>query len=90
MVNQYHPRKVSPPGGTIEDIIEERELDAAQVASELSLSRHELDGLLRGELAINGDLAAKLHKTFGVEPDFWLAREHDYREWVNKQARLAG
>jgi plasmid maintenance system antidote protein VapI len=73
----------SPPGASIQDILDERSLTVAWLAEKLSISVEETTDLLQGKLAITTSLARDLEKlSFGTAA-FWLVR--DYKFIYNEQ-----
>lgn len=80
MPERFVPDWVSPPGETLEDIMEEKELTTDVVMSRLGLSIEQVDNLLTGDLAIDAELALKLADRIGGTVDFWLRREALYRK----------
>lgn len=76
----FRPNWASPPGETILDILEERKLSVGLFAKELNQSQKFINGLLQGCESITLEVAEKLEAILGGTSDFWLAREHQYRE----------
>ncbi|MGW4461872.1 ImmA/IrrE family metallo-endopeptidase [Micromonospora sp. NPDC004704] len=76
----FTPRWASSPGATLGDILEERRITVAQLATVMNLPRRTVEELLHGKQVITVDLADKLAENVGATSDFWLAREAQYRE----------
>lgn len=76
----FEPFWASPPGDTISDLMVKRSISRAHLARELRLEPTRLDSLLTGGASIGHDLATKLEQTFGVSSAFWLARQRNYEE----------
>jgi plasmid maintenance system antidote protein VapI len=76
--NEYNPDFVSPPGDTVEDIIEERELNVTQLAKQLGLTKEEFDLFLAGNKALIPELTV-----LGSSRAFWLERERQYRRFID-------
>lgn len=70
----------SPPGDTIQDLLDEREISAEAFGRSVGLTDEELSALLVGELEISPELAAVLSRVLGAPTDFWLRRGALYRE----------
>jgi HTH-type transcriptional regulator/antitoxin HigA len=70
---------VSPPGDTIEDLLEERGSTKSQLAERLELTQKHVDELLKGRAAITAETAQRLKKVFGSPAKFWLEREAHYQ-----------
>lgn len=77
---EFNPNWVSPPGDTIRDCIEIKGLDFKEFASQLILGEPQLHQLLRGELEIDFRLAQRFHYTLGIDAQFWINREKNYRD----------
>jgi plasmid maintenance system antidote protein VapI/Zn-dependent peptidase ImmA (M78 family) len=85
--SSFRPNWTSPPGDTISDILKERKLSVCSFASELNQPQKYVDGLLMGEEAISAEVAKKLASMLGGSADFWLTREHQYREDLERITR---
>jgi plasmid maintenance system antidote protein VapI len=81
----FEPDWLSAPGGTILDIIEERDLSSKELAGLLGYSIERTEKLIAGKEAITRDVAALLAERVGGSQKFWLSRENNYR---NEVARL--
>ena len=82
------PDWVSPPGETIEDLLEERRWTQAALAERTGLTRKHINDLLRGRAHISADTAARLDKVLGGTPSFWLEREAQYRAVLGRRQEL--
>jgi HTH-type transcriptional regulator/antitoxin HigA len=89
MTNHYNSDRVSPPGASVKNIIEERGLDKAQVAAQLGLQEKELDLFLMGDFEINYEFSKRLENVFEVPSDFWSRREERYRRWRATMQKIA-
>lgn len=78
---EFNPDWRSPPADTIRDILEQ------QFGDRVGLSRENLEKLMNGELAIDGDLAEKLSMTLGGSVSFWIKRDQQYREKGNRNGQ---
>ena len=77
------PDWVSPPGHTILNILEDRELTVEQFAHLICRTTTVAQRVLDGVHVVDTDLARKLASTLGSSEAFWLAREHDYRASID-------
>lgn len=75
----FTPDWVSPPGDTIDDILEERGWTQVDFAQRLGYSIEFISQLIKGKAPINEDTAMKLEKVLGSTAAFWLRREAQYR-----------
>jgi HTH-type transcriptional regulator/antitoxin HigA len=75
----FTPQWVSPPGDTIQDVIEERDWTLARLSKALGYSPQFINQLLNGEAIITKDIALNLGRVIGSTSEFWLNREAQYR-----------
>lgn len=75
----FAPDWVSPPGETVEDLLEERSWSQAELAERTGLTRKHINDLVKGRVPITGDTASRLDKVLGGSAQFWLTREAQYR-----------
>jgi HTH-type transcriptional regulator/antitoxin HigA len=80
--NRYVPRRVSPPGGTLLDLLEERGMAQNELADRTGLTPKTINEIVRAKAPITPDTALKLERSLGVPADFWLVREQHYQEWL--------
>lgn len=78
--NEYNPTAVSPPGGTIRDILDERGMSQAELAERMGRSEKFVSNLVNGEASLSQDTALELERVLGVPAHFWNRREQQYRE----------
>ncbi len=83
--SEYRPRSVSPPGSTVADILEERSMSQADLATRLGSTPKFVNELVKGKASISRKTALQLERTLGVAADFWLAREARYQEWLARK-----
>jgi plasmid maintenance system antidote protein VapI/Zn-dependent peptidase ImmA (M78 family) len=76
----FQPTWVSAPGETIADILKERNITKSVFAQEMELSEQMVGTLLQGESEITINLARRLEKFLGGSIEFWMLRDHNYRE----------
>ena len=79
------PDWVSPPGETIEDLLEERGWSQAELALRTGFSRKHVNELVQGRVQITSDCALKLESVLGAPAKFWIQRESQYREALARQ-----
>ena len=74
------------PGETLkEDVLPELRLTVTEAARQLGVSRQSLSRVLDGRAPITGDLAVRLAKWLGGEPDIWLRIQNQYDLWHAEQ-----
>lgn len=84
LIDEFKPDWATPPGSTIDEILEERSLSHFQFAKFMDIPIECVDPLLRGHLMIGDELADKLGMAFGPNKEFWLQREKQFRKSLNR------
>ncbi len=83
--NQYKPDYVSPPGETLEEILEERGMTQAELAERTGRPKKTINEIINGKTAITPETALQLERVLGVPASFWNNRERDYQEALARQ-----
>jgi HTH-type transcriptional regulator / antitoxin HigA len=81
----FQPSYAVPPGETIADLLEEREMTQTELARRLGVSLKHANQVIKGVASISPDLALGLEKVFGASADFWLNRESQYQADLARQ-----
>ena len=76
----FQPLWASPPGHTIRDALEERSISVSEFAGVVDLTRGEAEALLGGRLPMTINLAARLEGAVGATAEFWMNRDCQYRD----------
>lgn len=79
---------LSPPGDTIEDLLEERGWTKGELAERLGRTPKHVSELVSGVAPISAETAAKLSRVLGSTPEFWLEREGQYRAALERRKEL--
>jgi addiction module HigA family antidote len=79
---RYRPRTVSPPGETLADLLEERQLTQKDLARRMDRPTKTINEIIKGKTAIVSDTALQLERVLGTPAEFWLQREARYREYI--------
>jgi HTH-type transcriptional regulator / antitoxin HigA len=77
------PDWVAKPGNTINDIIQERGWNQAELARRTSLSTKHINQLLKSAVPITQETASKLEKVLGSTARFWMNLESQYQEQLS-------
>ena len=77
--SEFQPDWASPPGDSIKDILREREIDKDYFMEEIGLNYKQFDDLMTGRIPIYPKLASRLVGVLGGTPEFWMARDVQYR-----------
>lgn len=78
--NQYRPAAVSAPGITLSDLLEERGIRQAELATRMDVSPKFVNELVGGKVSITPTTALALELALDVPADFWLTRDALYQE----------
>lgn len=82
--NEYDPDCVTPPGFTIIDCMIERNLSVSEVAKEMDESELAVIELISGSRRLGGTQPQRLADAIGGTPEFWVNRECQYLEHMEK------
>ena len=85
----YQPVEVSPPGGTLAELIEERGIAQAELARRMGRPVNAINEMILGAKEITEDTALELERVLGTPAHFWLNRESRYREFLARQRDAA-
>lgn len=70
---------ISPPGDTIEDLLEEQGWKQTDLARRMDVTPQFVNELIKGKTAISTKTAQGLSQVLGSTPDFWLVRDAKYQ-----------
>ena len=84
-INMYAPDYVSPPGETLEELLEDRGISQAELAERLGRPKKTINEIVQGKAAITAETALQLEHVLNVPVNFWLRREQEYREFLARQ-----
>jgi HTH-type transcriptional regulator / antitoxin HigA len=79
--NQYRPSAVTPPGTTLADLIDERGIKQAELATRMGMTPKFINELIAGKVSITPTTALAMERALDVPADFWLARDARYQEY---------
>jgi HTH-type transcriptional regulator / antitoxin HigA len=80
----FQPNWASSPSSTILSILKEKNITVEVFAKNINSDIVFVNNLLYGQITINNDLAKKLEKNLGATVNFWLKRESQYRESIQR------
>jgi HTH-type transcriptional regulator/antitoxin HigA len=78
----YRPDTVSPPGETLQDLLDERGLTQVDLADRTGLSVKTINEIIKGKAVISHETALAFERVFGIPANFWNRREQNYREYL--------
>ena len=77
---ELEPQWSCPPGATILDLLEEKNIPLSHLANALGKSIEFTNQLLVGGKEIDTGIANSVSRVLGATPSFWLRRESQFRE----------
>jgi HTH-type transcriptional regulator / antitoxin HigA len=82
MVNneKFNPGIAIPPGETLQEILEDREITQKELAARLGLTPKHVNKIIKGTATISHDTAIKLESVLGISASFWNNLEMKYQE----------
>jgi len=83
---EYRPDHVSPPGETLLEILTDKGISQADLATRMGRPVKTINEIVKGKAIIMPETALQLEKVLGVEAAFWMSREQYYQEHM---ARLS-
>jgi HTH-type transcriptional regulator / antitoxin HigA len=84
----FAPDWISPPGDTIEDLLEERGWTKAEFAERTGFTAKHVNELVKGRVPITPNAAERLSLVLGSTPDFWLVRDAQYRAALERRRAI--
>lgn len=87
--NQYVPSDVSPPGDTLRELLAERGISQAALATRMGRPQKTISEIANAKAAITPETALELELVLGVPAEFWVARERNYRTYLARDEQAA-
>ncbi len=78
--NEYMPESVSPPGETLQELLEEKGMTQAELAQRMGRPKKTINEIVKGKAEITPDTSLQLERVLGIPSSFWNNRERAYRE----------
>jgi addiction module HigA family antidote len=88
-INEYTPDVVSPPGETLQELLDERGMSQAELAERMGRPKKTINEIIKGKTAITPETALQLERVLGVPAGFWTNMEKHYREHLARQEEMA-
>lgn len=79
-VHRYEPDVVFPPGDTLAEVLEDRDMTQTQLAKRTGLSAKHVNQIINGSAPITTETALLLERATGVAARVWSNLEIAYRE----------
>jgi addiction module HigA family antidote len=83
--NQYVPDYVTPPGETLQEILDTIGMSKAELANRIGKTPKTIGEIIKHGAPITPTTAIELEKALGTSASFWNNRERRYRESVARQ-----
>lgn len=77
---QYIPDLPTPPGDTLLETLEARQMSQAELADRMGRPRKTINEIIRGKTSITPETALQLELVLGIPASFWNKREREYQE----------
>lgn len=78
--NEYVPEEVTPPGETLQQILDTLSMKKSELADRTGRTQKFIIDIIKHGAAITPTTAMELEKVIGTPAGFWLNRERRYRE----------
>ncbi len=83
--NEYRPDLVTPPGETLQEVIETMGMTKAELADRIGKTPKTVGEIIKHGAPITPSTAMELEKVLGIPSSFWNNRERRYRESLARQ-----
>ena len=70
----------TPPGATLKEQLEERNMTQTEFASILGITQKHMSNLIHGKTALTQEMARKLELALGIPATFWMNLETIYQQ----------
>lgn len=91
--NQYSPDYISPPGDTLLEALEERDMSQAELSRRMGRPKKTINEIIKGKAAITPETALQLERVLQIPSSFWNNRQKIYDQYLvrkNEEQRLLG
>jgi len=78
--NQYQPDFVTPPGETLEEILETIGMSQAELARRMGRPLKTINEIIKGKTSITPETALQFELVLDTPANFWINREQRYQE----------
>jgi HTH-type transcriptional regulator / antitoxin HigA len=72
------PAIATHPGEIIQDELDAREMNQAELALLIGMEKSQLNDVIKGKRSINADTAVLLEKALGIDADYWMSAQKNY------------
>lgn len=85
IANAYLPDRVSSPGETLQEVLEDRQMSQAELAERTGRPKKTINEIVKGKATITPETALQLERVLGIPASFWNSLERNYQEAVARQ-----
>lgn len=85
VANAYLPEQVSPPGETLQEVLDDRQISQAELAERTGRPKKTINEIVKGKAAMTAETALQLERVLGIPASFWNNLERNYQEFVARQ-----
>ncbi len=82
--NQYEPDFVSPPGETLMEVLEQKQMSQSQFANRVGHTPKYVNEIIKGKAPITAEAAISFEKVLGIPCSFWNNRQRNYDLFIAK------
>lgn len=84
--SQYKPDTASHPGETLLETIQMLGISPSELADKTGIHQEDIELVISGNLRISHRMARKLAKVLGIPVSFWLKRQSNYDDFLEREA----
>lgn len=78
ITNRYFPDYILPPGETLAELLQEREMTELELANQIGIADKIIKEIIKGKAPITPEIALQLEIIFGTPAHFWNNYEQGY------------
>lgn len=83
--NAYLPERVSVPGETLQEVLDDRQMAQSELAERTGRPKKTINEIVKGKAAITPETALQLERVLGIPASFWNNLERNYQEYLARQ-----
>lgn len=80
IANAYLPDRVAPPGETLQEVLEDRQMSQAELAERTGRPKKTINEIVRGKAALTSETAIQFERVLGIPANFWSSLERNYQD----------
>ena len=86
LTNEYIPKKVSHPGETLADILEEKNMSQAELSERTGRPKKTINEIIKGKTSITPETSIQFENVLGIPATFWNERQRLYDIYLARTA----